>query len=66
MRLHVHGSFSFTFQVGGKVIEGLARFIFQQLVIALDFCHRKVCGRALFCIQRTCMPCCVPHGVQGM
>lgn len=28
-------------QVGGKVIEGLARFIFQQLVIALDFCHRK-------------------------
>jgi serine/threonine-protein kinase SRK2 len=28
-------------QVGGKVIEGLARFIFQQLIIALDFCHRK-------------------------
>jgi serine/threonine-protein kinase SRK2 len=27
--------------VGGKVIEGLARFIFQQLIIALDFCHRK-------------------------
>ncbi|KAL6752911.1 kinase-like domain-containing protein [Haematococcus lacustris] len=28
-------------KVGGKVIEGLARFIFQQLIIALDFCHRK-------------------------
>jgi serine/threonine protein kinase len=31
----------FCTQVGGKVIEGLARFIFQQLIIALDFCHRK-------------------------
>eukprot|EP00197_Chlamydomonas_leiostraca_P011601 CAMPEP_0202876372 /NCGR_PEP_ID=MMETSP1391-20130828/28870_1 /ASSEMBLY_ACC=CAM_ASM_000867 /TAXON_ID=1034604 /ORGANISM="Chlamydomonas leiostraca, Strain SAG 11-49" /LENGTH=885 /DNA_ID=CAMNT_0049558197 /DNA_START=87 /DNA_END=2741 /DNA_ORIENTATION=+ len=32
---------NFLQKVGGKVIEGLARFIFQQLIIALDFCHRK-------------------------
>ncbi|GAX83181.1 hypothetical protein CEUSTIGMA_g10607.t1 [Chlamydomonas eustigma] len=28
-------------KVGGKIIEGLARFITQQLIIAVDFCHRK-------------------------
>eukprot|EP00798_Chlamydomonas_sp_ICE-L_P016247 gene16247-22422_t len=28
-------------KVGGKVIEGLARFVFQQLALAVDFCHRK-------------------------
>ena len=28
-------------RVGGRVIENMARFIFQQLIIAVDFCHRK-------------------------
>ncbi|PNH07880.1 CBL-interacting serine/threonine-protein kinase 20, partial [Tetrabaena socialis] len=28
-------------KAGGCVIEPLARFLFQQLVIALDYCHRK-------------------------
>ncbi|KAG2496746.1 hypothetical protein HYH03_005155 [Edaphochlamys debaryana] len=28
-------------KAGGCVIEQLARFLFQQLVIALDFCHRR-------------------------
>jgi hypothetical protein len=26
---------------GGRVAEPLARFIFQQLLLALDFCHRR-------------------------
>lgn len=28
-------------RIGGRMIENMARFIFQQLVIAVDFCHRK-------------------------
>ena len=28
-------------RVGGHCIENLARFIFQQLIIAVDFCHKK-------------------------
>lgn len=32
---------SFIERVGGRCIENLARFIFQQLIIAVDFCHRK-------------------------
>ncbi|KXZ53936.1 hypothetical protein GPECTOR_6g854 [Gonium pectorale] len=28
-------------KAGGCVVEALARFLFQQLVIALDFCHRR-------------------------
>ncbi|KAG2442023.1 hypothetical protein HYH02_009815 [Chlamydomonas schloesseri] len=31
----------FTEKAGGCIIEPLARFLFQQLVIALDFCHRR-------------------------
>eukprot|EP00798_Chlamydomonas_sp_ICE-L_P001733 gene1733-33143_t len=29
-------------KVGGIVIEGLARFLFQQLILAVDYCHRWV------------------------
>jgi len=32
---------SFLVNTGGRVSEALARFLFQQLVLALDFCHRK-------------------------
>lgn len=32
---------TFLERVGGKVIESLAKFIFQQLIIAVDFCHRR-------------------------
>lgn len=32
---------TFLERVGGKVIEALARFMFQQLIIAVDFCHRQ-------------------------
>lgn len=28
-------------KAGGWVVEPLARFIFQQLVIAVDYCHKK-------------------------
>ncbi|KAG2440772.1 hypothetical protein HXX76_003628 [Chlamydomonas incerta] len=31
----------FTEKAGGCIIEPLARFLFQQIVIALDFCHRR-------------------------
>lgn len=32
---------SFLEKIGGRVIEGLARFILQQLIIAVDFCHQN-------------------------
>ncbi|GBF97768.1 sulfur stress regulator [Raphidocelis subcapitata] len=31
----------FLANTGGRASEALARFLFQQLVLALDFCHRK-------------------------
>lgn len=32
---------AFLEKAGGRVVEPLARFIFQQLVIAVDYCHKK-------------------------
>lgn len=31
----------FLANTGGRASEALARFLFQQLVLALDFCHRR-------------------------
>lgn len=37
-------------QKGGRLPEEQARFYFQQLVIAMEYCHRLVCQRLrLFC-----------------
>jgi serine/threonine-protein kinase SRK2 len=40
---------------GGRVAEPLARFIFQQLLLALDFCHRR--GKVNRC---ACQPSSMP------
>ena len=32
---------SFLEKCGGRMVEALARFVFQQLILAVEFCHRK-------------------------
>lgn len=33
----------------GKLAEAQARWIFQQLILGLDYCHRKVCLGCSLC-----------------
>ena len=36
-----------------RLLEAKAQWVFQQLIIGLDYCHRRVCTRLLSC------PCCL-------
>jgi serine/threonine-protein kinase SRK2 len=38
------GSLSAYVQQRQRLKEPLARWFFQQVVLAFDYCHRKVCG----------------------
>ena len=40
-----------------RLPEDHARFFFQQLIIGMDYCHRKVCAASHFC-RHTAVLCC--------
>ena len=40
--------------MGGVLSEDFARFIFQQLILALDFCHRKGLGHRDIKLANVC------------
>lgn len=50
-------------KVGGRVIENLGRFVFQQLLLAVDFCHRK--GKVWYCASGICVCVCQQTRVEG-